>query len=66
MRILLVSFLALGFVLLDVVVFLAATNMASWTAISTDVLFWMLMSAVALMASSYLMLRKLQKPTLKG
>lgn len=66
MRSLLVTLLALGFVLLDVVVLVAMSNMFGWSSVSTVTLFWMLLIAIAGMVVGIVGLRWLHRATLKG
>lgn len=66
MRTLLVTILALGFVLLDVVVIVAMSNMFGWSSVSSEMLFWMLLIAVAGMVVGIVGLRWLHRATLKG
>ncbi len=66
MRMLLTSLLAFGFVLLDVVVIVALSNMIGWSSVSFDTLFWMLLIAIAGMVVGIVGLRWQHKATLKG
>ncbi|MFT3878249.1 MAG: hypothetical protein QM703_01150 [Gemmatales bacterium] len=65
MRMLLVTFLALGFVLLDVVVIVAMSNMIGWSSVSSDTLFWMLLIAIVGMVVGLVGLRWQHRATLK-
>lgn len=64
MRTLLATFLVLGFVLLDVVVMVAMSNMIGWSSVSFDMLFWLLLIAVAGMVVGLVGLRWLHRATL--
>jgi len=66
MRTLLVISLVLGFVLLDVVVIVAMSNMIGWSSISAVLLFWMLLFAIAAMVGGIVGLRWRARATLKG
>lgn len=66
MRTLLVTFLVLGFVLLDVVIMVAMSNMIGLSSVSSDTLFWMLLIAVIGMVIGLVGLRWHHRATLNG
>lgn len=66
MRVLLVVIIVVGFASLDVVVILALTNMIGWLSVSSNVLFWILIIAVTLMAAGIVGLRWFNDTPLNG
>ena len=66
MRMLFVGIVAVGFIVLDIVVILALSNMMGWSSISSGTLFWMMIGAVVGMTAGLIWLRWIHQPTPKG